>query len=172
LRLLKVGLAGYDGLQEGLAVLSEYLAGGLSPARMRTLAARVVATDAMIRGESFSSAFSQLVDQYCFEARTAYTIVLRIYRGGGFTKDAVYLRGLVEILAFIGKGGDLSPLFVGKLAADHIPVVRELLLRGVLRPPVLRPRYMEDPDSIARLKKLNSNSTVLDLLDGPPAKEA
>ncbi|MHC4179909.1 MAG: tyrosine/phenylalanine carboxypeptidase domain-containing protein, partial [Planctomycetota bacterium] len=37
------GLAGYDELQEGLAVLSEFLVGGLSRPRMRTLAARVVA---------------------------------------------------------------------------------------------------------------------------------
>ena len=45
LRLLQVGLSGYDALQEGLAVLSEYLVGGLSEARMRTLAARVIAVD-------------------------------------------------------------------------------------------------------------------------------
>ncbi|MDA1055752.1 MAG: flavohemoglobin expression-modulating QEGLA motif protein [Planctomycetota bacterium] len=171
LRLLRVGLAGYDGLQEGLAVLSEYLVGGLSGARMRTLAARVVATDSMIRGEPFASTFSQLVEQHGFEQRSAYTIVLRVYRGGGLTKDAVYLRGLVEILEYIGKGGDLSPLFVGKLAADHIPVVRELLLRGVLREPLLRPRYMEDAACVGRLERLDSHSTVLDLLAGQSKKE-
>ncbi len=41
-RQLEVGLAGYDGFQEGLAVLAEYLVGGLSRFRMRVLAARVV----------------------------------------------------------------------------------------------------------------------------------
>jgi hypothetical protein len=88
------------------------------------------------------------------------------------TKDAVYLRGLVEILAYIGKGGDLSPLFVGKIAADHIPIVRELRLQGVLREPVLRPRYMEDANCIQRLEKLNANPSVLDLLDGHHRKES
>lgn len=165
LRLLRVGLAGYDGLQEGLAVLSEFLVGGLGVGRMRTLGARVVAVDSMVRGESFANTFSQLVDQYRFEPRIAYTIVLRVYRGGGLTKDAVYLRGLVQILEYIGEGGDLSPLFIGKLAADHIPVVRELLLRGVLRAPVLRPRYMEDPACLAQLEKLHRSSSVLNLLD-------
>lgn len=171
LRLLRVGLAGYDGLQEGLAVLSEYLVGGLSVTRMKTLGARVVAADSMIRGEPFTNTFNQLVDQFGFEPRTAFTIVLRVYRGGGLTKDAVYLRGLVEILEFIGKGGDLSPLFIGKLAADHIPVVRELLMRGVLRKPVLQPRYMKDAACLARLETLDRNSTVLDLLDWQRNKE-
>ncbi len=43
LRHLYTGLAGYDALQEGLAVLSEYLVGGLSRPRLRLLAGRVVA---------------------------------------------------------------------------------------------------------------------------------
>lgn len=171
LRLLKVGLAGYDGLQEGLAVLSEYLVDGLSIARVRTLAARVIATESMIRGEPFASTFSQLVDRYGFEKRTAYTIVLRVHRGGGLTKDAVYLRGLVEILQYIGKGGDLSSLLVGKLAAEHLPVVRELVLRGVLRKPALCPRYMEDPACIRRLDELQRNVTVLDLLSQQNGKD-
>jgi hypothetical protein len=40
LGLLRVGLAGYDGLQEGLAVLSEHLIGGLNLTRLRLLAPR------------------------------------------------------------------------------------------------------------------------------------
>jgi uncharacterized protein (TIGR02421 family) len=165
LRLLKVGLAGYDGLQEGLAVLSEYLVGGLSRGRMRTLAARVVVTDRMIGGAPLAESFRALVDEYGFHPRTAYTIALRVYRGGGLTKDAIYLRGLVEILDYIRRGGELEPLFVGKLAADHIPIVGELLLRGVLRPPPLRPRYMDDAQAAERIEGLRQGTTVLDLLN-------
>ena len=40
---LYCGLAGSDELQEGLAVLSEYLVGGLSAPRFRILAGRVMA---------------------------------------------------------------------------------------------------------------------------------
>lgn len=166
LRLLKVGLAGYDALQEGLAVLSEYLVGGLGRGRMRTLAARVVAVDRMISGASFSETFRTLVADDGFDERVAYTIVLRVYRGGGLTKDAVYLRGLAEILDYLARGGELEPLMVGKLAADHIPIVRELLLRGVLRPPQLRPRYLDDSQAAERLERLRRGCTVLDLLDG------
>ena len=165
LRLLKVGLAGYDGLQEGMAVLSEYLVGGLSRGRMRTLAGRVVATDQMAAGTAFSETFRLLVERHGFEPRTAFTITLRVYRGGGLTKDAVYLRGLVQFLEYARRSNDLEPLFVGKLAADHIPIIRELLLRGVLRKPALRPRYLDDPAAIERLERVKAGMTVLDLLE-------
>ena len=165
LRLLKVGLAGYDGLQEGLAVLSEYLVGGLSSGRMRTLAGRVLATDQMACGAPFSETFRLLVEGHGFEPQTAFTITLRVYRGGGLTKDAVYLRGLVQFLEHARRSDDMEPLFVGKLAADHIPVIRELLLRGVLRKPALRPRYLDDPEAMERLQRVKAGMTVLDLLE-------
>ena len=47
LQQLSVGLADYDTLQEGLAVMSEYLIGGLTANRLRTLAGRVVAGKAL-----------------------------------------------------------------------------------------------------------------------------
>jgi uncharacterized protein (TIGR02421 family) len=165
LGLLRVGLAGYDGLQEGLAVLSEYLVGGLSAGRLRTLAARVVAVHHMIGGQSFTHTFHHLVEAHGFDPRVAYTIALRVYRGGGLTKDAVYLRGLVEMLEYLRGDGALEPLLVGKLAADHIPVVRELLLRGVLRPPPLRPRYLDRPHVIERLARLRQGLAVTDLVE-------
>ncbi len=172
LRLLKVGLAGYDALQEGFAVLSEYLVDGLSQGRMRTLAARVIATHQLIRETPFADVFQQLVDEFGFAPRTAYTIALRVFRGGGLTKDALYLRGLVEILLYVGKGGDLKPLMVGKIAANHIPVVRELLLRGVLLPPILRPRYLDSTEAIERLAGITERTTVLDLIDGSSAVDS
>ncbi len=165
LRLLKVGLAGYDALQEGMAVLSEYLVGGLGVGRIRTLAVRVVAVEKLLRGVPFADSYRTLVQDYGFDGRVAFTILVRVYRGGGLTKDAVYLRGLVEILEYLARGGDLELLFVGKLAADHIPVIRELLLRGVLRAPVLRPRYLDDPIVRERLTRVRGGLSVLDLLD-------
>ncbi|TWU31366.1 flavohemoglobin expression-modulating QEGLA motif protein [Novipirellula artificiosorum] len=164
LRLLQVGLAGYDALQEGLAVFAEYLVGGLSAGRMRTLAARVIAADQLVQGLSFLEVFSQLVEAFGFEPRTAYTITLRVFRGGGLTKDALYLQGLVKILDYLGSGGDLEPLMVGKMAVQHVPIIRELLLCGVLRTPPLRPKYLDTPAARDRLAKINPDTTVLDLI--------
>ena len=165
IRLLKVGLAGYEAFQEGLAVLSEYLVGGLSAGRMRTLAARVVAADRLIREAPFAEVFAELVDELAFEPRVAFTITLRVFRGGGLTKDAVYLRGLAEVLRYVGRGGDLAPLLVGKLAASHVPVMRELLLRSVLRPPQWLPRYLDSKEAKERLARIDATTGVLDLIN-------
>jgi uncharacterized protein (TIGR02421 family) len=159
------GLAGYEQLQEGLAVLSEYLVGGLTRARMRQLAGRVVAARHMIDGATFVETFRSLDRRYEFSQSVAYNITMRIYRGGGLTKDAIYLRGLLEMLRYVQKGGDLEPLFVGKMAIDHIPIIRELQYRNVLEPAPVRPRYMESDDATARLARLrDGDQTLLDLL--------
>ncbi len=163
MRSLRSGLAGYDTLQEGIAVLAEYLVGGLSRPRLRLLAARVVAAKLMIDGADFVETFRHLDRALDFERKTAFTITMRIYRGGGLTKDAAYLQGLMQVLDFIKKGGDLKDLCVGKIATRHIPIVRELLLRGVLRKPPLTPRWLTRPDTRARIEELRAGATVLDL---------
>lgn len=163
-QLLHTGLAGYDSLQEGIAVLSEYLVGGLSKPRLRLLAARVSAVDTMLSGASFVECFRNLNKEHGFSQRTAYTITMRIYRGGGFTKDAVYLRGLVEILDYLREGGSLDPLFVGKIAGEHVRFVRELLHRRVILPPALTPRYLKIPGVSERLESLRGGMNVLELI--------
>ncbi|TWU24726.1 flavohemoglobin expression-modulating QEGLA motif protein [Bythopirellula polymerisocia] len=163
-QLLHTGLAGYDSLQEGIAVLAEYLVGGLSKPRLRLLAARVVAVQMLLSGASFVDTFRSLTEEFGFGQRTAYTITMRIYRGGGFTKDAVYLRGLVEILDYLGDGGKLDPLFVGKIASEHIRFIRELLHRKMIDPPALLPRYLQVPGVQERLLKLSEGKSVLDLI--------
>jgi uncharacterized protein (TIGR02421 family) len=165
-RQLYTGLAGYDALQEGLAVLTEYLVGELSRPRLRLLAARVVAARRLIEGASFLDTFHELDDDYDFARRNAFIIAMRTYRGGGLTKDAVYLRGLCQILEYLGKGGQLEPLFVGKIAAQHIPIVRELLWRGVLHNPPLVPRYISRPEVLGRLEQLRGGMSVMDLVLG------
>ena len=164
-RLLHSGFAGYDALQEGLAVLTEYLVGGLSRPRLRLLAARVVAADLMLKGATFVETFRVLDREYDFSQRAAYTVTMRIYRGGGLTKDAVYLRGLVEVLSYFAQGGELEPLLVGKIGSDHIGLIRELLLRKVLTPPALRPRYLQIDGVAHRLTQLARGMTVLGLLE-------
>jgi uncharacterized protein (TIGR02421 family) len=123
LRQLSAGLPGYDELQEGLAVLAEYMVGGLSRSRLRLLAARVVAVDRLVRGASFVDTFRDLWRAHGFGRQTAFGITMRVYRGGGFTKDAVYLRGLQCLLTYLHQGGALEPLYVGKIHFTHVPLI-------------------------------------------------
>jgi len=165
-RQFYLGLAGYDGLQEGLAVLSEFLVGGLTAARLKLLAARVVAVRSMLDGASFVDLYRTLTDDYGFSGRTAFIIATRVFRGGGLTKDAAYLRGLTEVLRHFRSGGSIEPLLVGKFGAEHLSLVQELLRRKALRPPPLRPGYLSDPGALERLEAVKSGkvASVLDLL--------
>lgn len=166
LRLLRSGLPGYDELQEGTAVLAEYLVGGLSPGRLRLLAARVLGVHRLVQGRSFIEVFEELRQEHHFRPATAFNLAMRIFRGGGFTKDAVYLRGLSRLLAYLADGGDLEMLYVGKVSAASLPVVRELRWREVLREPPLRPRFFDLPEAAVRLQRLRQGMNVIDLLDG------
>lgn len=166
LRLLGAGLAGYDETQEGLAVFAEYLAGGLTARRLRQLAARVVAVHQMTDGASFPAVHRGLVE--CGVARTeAFTITARVFRAGGLTKDAVYLRGLRSILTHIGAGGPLDSLLVGKMSLTDVPHVEELRERGVLDDPLLRPHYLDHADARQRLEAITASTTPIDLIVAP-----
>ncbi|NTV38612.1 MAG: DUF1704 domain-containing protein [Demequinaceae bacterium] len=164
-RQLYVGLPGYEELQEGIAVVAEYLAGGLSRPRLRLLAARIVASRHMIEGATFVEVFRELDRTYDFAHRTAFGITTRVFRGGGLTKDVSYLRGLLGMLEYLRGGGDFASLLVGKFGPEHIPIIEELRWREVLAPSVLRPRYLDDPAGVARLASLRSSSTVFDLIN-------
>ena len=153
LQQLSVGLADYDRTQEGLAVLAEYLSGGMSRPRMRWLAGRVFAVRAMVDGATFIETFRLLL-RYGFAQQTAYSIVARVFRGGGLTKDAVYLGGVVEVLSYLHAGEPLEDLFVGKISLQHVGIMRELRARGILIPPPLRPRYLQAPAFQRRMARL------------------
>jgi uncharacterized protein (TIGR02421 family) len=163
-RLLASGLAGYDELQEGLAVLAEYLVAGLTGQRLRTLAARVLAAGAVRDGSEFVETF-RLISEHGFSNRNAFLIATRVHRGGGFVKDAVYLRGLQRVAAHLGDGGRLDTLLVGKISVGQAPVIEELQRRGVVVAPPLRPRYLDEPDAHYRLERLRGNPDLVALAE-------
>ena len=166
LKLLYCGLTGYEELQEGLAVLSEYLVGGLDKARLRLLAGRVIAAHRMADGASFIETFRTLNKDYGFPQRTSFIITTRVFRGGGLTKDIVYLRGLVNLLAFLKSNNEMAPLFVGKIAENHIPLMKELHMRKVLNPIPAHPRYLDKEETKSKLLKIRNGVTVLNLIGG------
>ncbi|MHC4939022.1 MAG: flavohemoglobin expression-modulating QEGLA motif protein [Planctomycetota bacterium] len=163
LHLLRNGLPGYDGLQEGLAVFAEYLSGQLSRPRLRLLAARVVAVRSVIEGARFVETFELLHRQWSIPAATAFGICVRVHRGGGLPKDAAYLRGLRSIVDYMAERGDLEPLLVGKIAFDHLPLVRELRRRGVLVAPALRPRFLDGAGAARRMERLRPGIPLIEL---------
>jgi uncharacterized protein (TIGR02421 family) len=165
LKLLTVGLPGYDETQEGLAVLAEFATGGLDPLRLRLLSARVVAVDLLLNGAGFLEIFEALHEKHSFAPITAWSVAIRVARGGGLTKDVIYLRGISRVLEFAAERKTLEPLLVGKLSLDHVPLIEELTERGVLRPAWIRPRWTEGAVAEERLARIYDGMHVRDLVE-------
>ena len=165
LHVLASGLAGHDETQEGLAVLAEHLVGGLTPGRLRQLAGRVVAVHELVEGAPFEDVHALLVD-HGIPQHQAFAITVRVFRSGGLTKDAVYLRGLVELLEHVVAERDIDVLWLGKMPLTAVPLVRDLHDRGALQDPLLRPRYLDDPLAQERLAGLPDVHSLPELLGG------
>lgn len=159
-RQLYAGLAGYDELQEGLAVMAEYFTGGLTVSRLRTFAGRVIAVRSMTDEATFADTFARLREEFGFTPRQAYVTTLRVYRGGGLTKDVVYLRGLRDVLKYLASGHDLHPLYVGKIGLPHVPYVQEMRRRGIIEAPSVLPRFWNDARMRERLEACRGLSVV------------
>jgi len=124
--------------QEGLAVYSEYMSGSLTMDRLRELAFRVIAADSLSKGYNFSATFDLLHRQYKLNRNKAFAITQRIHRGGGFTKDYLYLTGLRKIYNFANSNDkeDLGKLLMGKVCMSYLPTINKLLDMGLAIPPV------------------------------------
>jgi uncharacterized protein (TIGR02421 family) len=158
------GLAGYEDLQEGVAVLAEYFVGGLTSSRLRLLAARVVAVRALLDGADFVETFRRLRDEFAFSPVAAYNIAMRVFRGGGLTKDAVYLRGLIQLLKHLGEGGEVEPLFCGKVSLASLEMVHELQWREIVQHPRIYPRYLDSDAAQEKLKLLRGGLSISELM--------
>ncbi|TQD40647.1 flavohemoglobin expression-modulating QEGLA motif protein [Haloflavibacter putidus] len=164
LQQLSVGLADYEFLQEGMAVMAEYLIGGLTANRLRTLAGRVIAGQALIDGGGFQEIFRLLHQEKDFSADMAFNITSRIMQGGGFIKDIIYLKGLIELRHYLEDDGEYEPLVTGKFALKHLNVIQELTQRNVLKTPRLKPSYLTNPDAKKRLQLIRDGLPISQMI--------
>jgi uncharacterized protein (TIGR02421 family) len=162
IRMLSVGLSGYEETQEALGVLAEHLSGGLPPKRLRALALRVVAAQSVSERATFRDTYDQMIGHGAGRNR-AFTTAMRAHRSGGMTKDALYLSGLTRIIAYLQGGGRLDSLLIGKISLDDEPLVVDLLDRGVLVEPPLRPRFLESKAALDRLARIQEGAGVMGL---------
>ncbi len=165
LKQLSVGLADYDPLQEGLAVTAEFIVGGLSANRLRTLAGRVIAGSALLDGGDFREIFRLLCEKYGFMPERAFNITSRIMQGGGFLKDIIYLKGLVDLRKYMEKGGEYEPLLAGKFGIKHTEIIRELTERKILKKGALRPSYMLNQDVTEKLNLIREGLPLSQMIN-------
>ncbi|WP_369049120.1 flavohemoglobin expression-modulating QEGLA motif protein [Tenacibaculum sp. UWU-22] len=141
--------------QEGLAVFSEYMSGNLTVKRLKELAYRVLAVNSLSKGYSFSKTFRLLHNAYDLEKHQAFGITLRAHRGGGFTKDYLYLTGLKKVYDYYHAKQDLGLLLVGKVSLDFVDDIGYLIDKNYAVPP----KYYTDS-----YHQNNNNNKTIDFI--------
>jgi uncharacterized protein (TIGR02421 family) len=165
LTVFRTGLANYEGLQEGLGVFAEWAVGGLSAARLRLLAGRVVAVDAMLDGAGFVDVYRTLTATHRLPRKVSFDIATRVFRSGGFAKDLIYLKGFQDVVGLVAAGASLDPFWIGKIARDHVDEIEELLQRNLIRAPLFKPEFLNRKDVDRRIARLRGESSLARVLD-------
>jgi len=141
--------------QEGLAVFSEFITGSMDIERMRRLADRVIAVQMAIDGADFIDVYRFFLEK-TERKYQAFEQARRVFRGGvlsggaPFTKDIVYLDGLIRVHNFfrsaVEKSRDdaLRLVFAGKIDLDDIPVLLKMKQDGLIKDPKYIPPWADD----------------------------
>ena len=156
LKIFSHGFPNNEETQEGLAVFSEYMSNNLTVTRLKELAYRVIAIDSLAKGYSFSKTFRLLHNSYDLERESAFYITVRAHRGGGFTKDYLYLTGLKKVYDYYKQGNDLNLLLTGKVSLEYADEIQSLINKSLAVP------AKHITDSYAENK--NTNKTVAFIL--------
>jgi uncharacterized protein (TIGR02421 family) len=156
LPILAAGHPGTTRTQEGLAVFAELISGSMELDRMRRLADRVSAIQMAIEGADFLEIYRYFLERTGVPDQS-FENARRVFRGGvitggaPFTKDVVYLYGLLGVSNVIrsffaaGRSDCLKLLFCGKLDVLDIPVLCELYEMGLCKAPRYLPPWVSDP---------------------------
>ncbi|MGY6587795.1 MAG: flavohemoglobin expression-modulating QEGLA motif protein [Wenzhouxiangella sp.] len=166
LPILAASHPGTTRTQEGLAVFSEFITGCMDLDRLGRLADRVLGIQMAVDGADFLQVYRYFLERIRESAESdtadlamrklAFEQARRVFRGGPlsggapFTKDVVYLDGLLRVHDFLrsvvaaGRADVLMLLFCGKLDLEDIPVLCELAELGLLKPPKFLPSWASD----------------------------
>lgn len=153
LRILEIGNPLNTMTQEGLAILSEYLSDNLTIKRLKILALRVVAVQSMIKEKSFRRSFLMLKEEYGSSNDIAFAVCSRIYRGGGFVKDYLYMQGFHKMLNAYENEPNFNLLFAGKTSIDYLPQISRLITKGILHEPQYVSDIFKNPNSLSEIKQ-------------------
>lgn len=148
LKILSLGCPVNTTTQEGIAILCEYLSGCLTLSRIRILALRVIAVKSMLEEKDFKRTFLLLKERYGVADNQAFTITARVYRGGGFTKDYLYLQGFHQMLNAYEQSENFAHLLSGKVSADYLDLVSRLIEKSYLKAPKYISPAIQEPAEI------------------------
>lgn len=137
------GLFPYIDTEEGLAALTEEICGLSDIQKIKEYAARVIAVDNLSKKYSFRECFNDFIKRG-FDEDASFKYTIRAYRGGGFTKDYLYLKGYFEIKEFYKTGGDLKELYYGVFGLSDLKEIKLFANKGILNKPKIIPFHLRN----------------------------
>ena len=164
--------------QEGLATFAEQITGAIDINRMKRISLRIIAIDMALGGASFLDIF-EFFETAGQSPTDSFASSQRIFRGaplgGGsaFTKDTVYLHGLLSVHTFFRwalRNRRLRLcrlLFAGKMALQDVLRFEPLFDERFLAPPLYIPPWVQRANGLAGMLafSLFANKIRLDRVD-------
>ncbi len=147
-------------VQEGLATFAEQITGNIDIERLKRIGLRIEAVALALDGADFVEVYRYFLDagQTAAESFASAQRVFRgvpVHGGAAFTKDTVYLRGLIDVHTFFRRAlasGRLRLcrlLFAGKMTLDDVQRFEPLFDDGTLVPPRWLPPWVARANGLA-----------------------
>lgn len=174
LKSLGLGAPRTTRAQEGLALFAELITTSIDLNRLRRIALRVKGVHLAMQGADFIELFKFFLDSGQDELESFHS-TMRIFRGGDvrgrivYTKDVVYLEGLVFIERFLlkaieeGKTNYPHYLFSGRLALSDVLALDEYFASGFIAPPLYEPSWTKNRACLAAFLLYSSFTNRIDL---------
>ncbi|NNL86725.1 MAG: DUF1704 domain-containing protein, partial [Myxococcales bacterium] len=156
---LSLGAPRTTATQEGLATFAELVSGAIEIRRLERIALRIIGIDAALSGADFIEVF-ELFREAGQPDVESFNSTMRIFRGvpvdGGsaFTKDAVYLQGLLEVHTFFRwalRSGRLElgrHLLAGRMSLADVFALEPFFVAGELAGPQHLPPWMSRTNAL------------------------
>ncbi|TVQ49269.1 MAG: DUF1704 domain-containing protein [Gammaproteobacteria bacterium] len=159
-RSLGLGAPRTTGMQEGLATFAELISGAIDLTRLERIALRILAIQQALDGADFIEIFRFFVTAGQSESES-FRSAMRVFRGapltGGyaFTKDTVYLHGLMEVHTFLRwclrhqRMNLARYLLAGRMTIDDVLQLAPLFEDGTLDAPRYLPPWLSRGSTLA-----------------------
>lgn len=173
---LGLGAPRTTAVQEGLATFAELVTGTIDLDRLTRLALRIVAIQMALDGADFIDVFRFFLDHGQTEEES-FQSAARVFRGGdvqgrvAFTKDAVYLPGLIGTYAFFHTA--LAALkveyprwmFAGRLTWGDVVALEPFFHDGTIEPAIHVPTWAANREKLAAFLAFSNLAHLLPLPD-------
>lgn len=160
--------------QEGLAVFYEVYGHTMSQTRFLSLCHRMEASHLVEKGADFMELYRWFKER-SESPLEAFYATQRVFRGakltggGPFTKDTVYLAGLLGVynfLRFAAKNQNrllVESLICGRMALEDVGTIAWLRVHGLISPPKFVPEWLSNWEALASFFSVSALLGSLDL---------